>query len=179
MRTSTLPVVAALALTAAAQDAPKVVPKEEIVNTLTQPVTAPEQTRSLTRSFERKLVAVPRPQISTRAILFKFGTAEPEGAQSYEQIRQLGEALRDPRLKDAQLEVQGHTDNVGSDDYNQKLSEQRAAKIVELLTTLYQIPPGNLKATGKGKLEPAAGTRDSQTDEQRALNRRVVVQRVK
>jgi len=36
---------------------------------------------------------------------------------------------------DVKLEVQGHTDNVGGDDYNQKLSDSRATAVVEWLRT--------------------------------------------
>lgn len=35
---------------------------------------------------------------------------------------------------DLKLEIQGHTDNVGSDEYNQKLSESRASSVVAWLT---------------------------------------------
>jgi outer membrane protein OmpA-like peptidoglycan-associated protein len=158
-----------LACTAAqAADPPKVVTKDEIVQGLNKP--AP-----LTRS----IAPVAKPQITTQAILFQFGTAELEGAQSLEQIRQLGQALADPRLKDAQVEIQGHTDNVGSAEFNQRLSEQRAQTIALLLTQNFGIPAQNLKPVGKGKSAPVAGTLDTQTDEQRALNRRVVVERVK
>jgi OOP family OmpA-OmpF porin len=158
-----------LACTAAlAADPPKVVTKDEILQGLNKP--AP---------LTRGIAPVAKPQITTQAILFQFGTAELEGAQSQEQIRQLGEALRDPRLKDARIEIQGHTDNVGGADYNQQLSEKRAQKIAALLTQNFGIPAENVVPVGKGKSSPVAGTVESQTDEQRAQNRRVVVQRVK
>ncbi len=163
-----LPALLLTSISSWAADPPKVVTKDEIVQGLNKP--AP-----LTRS----IAPVAKAQVTTQAILFQFGTAELEGTQSLEQIRQLGEALRDPRLKDAQVAVQGHTDNVGSVEFNQKLSEARAAKIVELLTQNYGIPAQNLQPVGKGKSAPIAGSVAIQTDEQRAQNRRVVVERVK
>jgi hypothetical protein len=56
----------------------------------------------------------------------------------------------DPILK---LEIQGHTDNVGSDEYNQKLSESRAASVVTWLTGK-GIAQGRL--TGNGYVQQAA-----------------------
>lgn len=147
---------------------PKVVLKEEILQRLNKPA-----------NLTRRIAPVAKVQVTTQAILFEFGTAELVGAQSLEQIRQLGEALRDPRMKEAQVIVQGHTDNVGSDEHNQKLSEARASKIVEILTQKYGVPSRSLKAVGKGRSEPVAGTVQSQTEEQRAHNRRVIFERVK
>ena len=166
-----LHLAAAICITLAsvgAAEVPKVVAKDKILGAL-------EKKPALTRSIS----AAAKPSVSIQSILFKFGTAEVEGPQSYEQIKQLGQALSDPRLKDAVVEIQGHTDNVGADEANQKLSEARAAKIVEMLAGLYGVPVANLKAVGKGESAPAAGTKEQQSDEQRALNRRVVIERQK
>jgi outer membrane protein OmpA-like peptidoglycan-associated protein len=70
---------------------------------------------------------------------------------------------------DLKLEIQGHTDNVGTDDYNQKLSESRAASVVAWLIGK-GIAPGRLTAHGYGMTQPIA---DNSTDEGRARNRRV------
>jgi len=162
-------IAATLALTSLGlAEEPKVVQKDALIGVL-------EKKPGLTRSIS----AAPKPSVAIQSILFKFGSTDVEGAQSYEQIKQLGQALSDPRLKDAVVEVQGHTDNVGSDEANMKLSEARAAKIVEMLTHLYQVPAENLKAAGKGQNTPVAGTKDQQTDEQRTINRRVVIERQK
>jgi len=119
-------------------------------------------------------VAAPA-QISTQAILFKFGKTDFEGEQSYDQLKELGKALMDPRLKDASIQIEGHTDNVGPADFNQKLSEARAKKIVDELRQHYDLVVKELLPVGKGKLEPAAGSVDQQTDAERAQNRRVVI----
>ena len=67
------------------------------------------------------------------------------------------------------LEIQGHTDNVGGDEYNQKLSESRATSVVTWLTNK-GIAQGRLTAQGYGMKQPIA---DNGSDEGRAQNRRV------
>lgn len=68
-------------------------------------------------------------------------------------------------------EIQGHTDNVGGDNYNQKLSESRARAVVEWLRK-HGIDASRLSATGYGRKSPVA---DNGTDEGRARNRRVEI----
>lgn len=71
------------------------------------------------------------------------------------------------------LEVQGHTDNVGGADYNQKLSEARARTVVAWLTAK-GIAAGRLSAHGYGLTKPVA---DNDSDEGRAKNRRVELEK--
>jgi outer membrane protein OmpA-like peptidoglycan-associated protein len=71
-----------------------------------------------------------------------------------------------PTLK---LDVEGHTDSVGSDEYNQSLSEKRAEAVRAYLTQ-QGVPPDSISAAGFGKARPVA-TND--TAEGRQLNRRV------
>lgn len=67
--------------------------------------------------------------------------------------------------------VEGHTDSTGSDDYNQQLSERRAASVkIEFVKA--GMPEANVRAVGKGETQPIAG---NDTDEGRAQNRRVVI----
>lgn len=70
---------------------------------------------------------------------------------------------------DLKLEVQGHTDNVGSDDYNLKLSDARAASVAAWLVSK-GITADRLTAQGYGMRQPIA---DNGSDEGRAKNRRV------
>ena len=67
------------------------------------------------------------------------------------------------------FEVQGHTDNQGSDAVNDPLSQKRAEAIVSALEKL-GVDGFNLKAVGKGSHEPVA---DNKTEAGRAKNRRV------
>ena len=67
------------------------------------------------------------------------------------------------------LDVSGHTDNIGDDAYNQNLSERRANAVVKYLTDK-GISAARLKAAGFGETQPVA---DNETPEGRAKNRRV------
>jgi OOP family OmpA-OmpF porin len=67
------------------------------------------------------------------------------------------------------ITIEGHTDNVGGDDYNQKLSEQRANAVMQYLTSA-DVDPFRLRAVGKGEGQPVAS---NDTSNGRALNRRI------
>ncbi len=67
------------------------------------------------------------------------------------------------------LQIEGHTDSVGSDQYNQQLSDRRAGSVQEFLVQ-QGVAAGSVTAIGFGKMEPVA-TND--TAEGRQLNRRV------
>ena len=71
--------------------------------------------------------------------------------------------------KTIRVEVAGHTDSVGSDAYNQKLSEGRAKSVVDYFVS-QGVSADRLKAVGYGKTKPVAS---NATDEGRAQNRRV------
>ena len=102
----------------------------------------------------------------TNNILFETGkaTLKPE---SMEEIQKVAEYMKkNPRVR---FEVQGHTDNQGSDAINDPLSQQRAEAVVKALADL-GVDDFNLKAVGKGSHEPVA---DNKTEAGRAKNRRV------
>ena len=71
-----------------------------------------------------------------------------------------------PGLK---VQVEGYTDSVGGDEYNQKLSENRANAVHDFLVQ-NGVPAANVTATGYGKNKPVA---DNGTAAGRAQNRRV------
>lgn len=70
---------------------------------------------------------------------------------------------------DLHLEIEGYTDSIGSDAYNQNLSEKRAAAVQEYLVQ-QGIPASSIAARGLGKLQPVA---DNATSSGRQQNRRV------
>ena len=79
------------------------------------------------------------------------------------------------KLKGISLEViiaVGHTDAIGSDAYNQKLSVRRAESVKAYLVTK-GIEPNRIYTEGKGKKQPVA---DNKTNEGRAKNRRVEIE---
>ncbi len=67
------------------------------------------------------------------------------------------------------VQIQGHTDNKGSDQYNQKLSQKRAKSVYEHLINKGGIPDERLDYKGFGEKEPIA---TNETEEGRAKNRR-------
>jgi outer membrane protein OmpA-like peptidoglycan-associated protein len=67
----------------------------------------------------------------------------------------------------------GHTDSVGDEAYNQKLSERRAQAVVDFLYA-QGVSPGRITAIGMGETKPIA---DNATEEGRAQNRRVTIRR--
>jgi outer membrane protein OmpA-like peptidoglycan-associated protein len=77
-----------------------------------------------------------------------------------------GILLGHPALR---LEVEGHTDSVGSDDYNQRLSEQRGGAVRDFLVQ-QGLPAGSITARGFGKTQPVAS---NDTAKGRQQNRRV------
>ena len=102
----------------------------------------------------------------TNNILFETGkaTLKPE---SMEEIEKVADYMK--KNPNARFEVQGHTDNQGSDKVNDPLSQQRAEAVVKALEEK-GVDPFNLRAVGKGAHEPVA---DNKTEEGRAKNRRV------
>jgi len=80
------------------------------------------------------------------------------------------------RLKELQFvegTATGHTDNIGTAEYNQKLSERRAQAVVDYLASK-GVYPGRIKAIGMGLTKPLAS---NDTAEGRAQNRRVTIRR--
>ena len=69
-------------------------------------------------------------------------------------VQELGKALSDPSLKGSTFVVAGHTDAIGSEAYNQDLSERRADTIKKYLTEKYGINGADLVTVGYGKTKP-------------------------
>jgi outer membrane protein OmpA-like peptidoglycan-associated protein len=74
---------------------------------------------------------------------------------------------------DITVSVEGHTDSIGSDEYNQRLSERRAQAVKQYLVSK-GIASSRLSTVGKGELEPIASNTEDGRDnpEGRAMNRR-------
>jgi outer membrane protein OmpA-like peptidoglycan-associated protein len=70
------------------------------------------------------------------------------------QLNELGAALSDPQLKGATISINGHTDGVGGDAFNKKLSERRAAMIKQYLVDNFRLSAANLRTVGYGKTRP-------------------------
>jgi outer membrane protein OmpA-like peptidoglycan-associated protein len=99
-------------------------------------------------------------------VLFDTGkyTLKPDTKVSLAKVSGILQAY--PALK---LQVEGYTDSVGSDDFNQKLSENRAGAVKDFLVS-QGVSINNITAAGYGKNDPVA---DNGTAAGRAQNRRV------
>lgn len=105
-------------------------------------------------------------KITLRGINFETGKANIR-PDSYPVLDEAVRLLREnPRVR---VEVQGHTDSVGSDSYNQTLSGKRARSVLDYLVRK-GIKRGRLSARGYGESMPMA---PNTTSEGRAKNRRI------
>jgi outer membrane protein OmpA-like peptidoglycan-associated protein len=99
-------------------------------------------------------------------VLFDFNKYTLKPAARERLARISGIVLAYPDLK---LEIEGHTDSIGSEEYNQTLSEKRAATVRDYLVSS-GVSMNNVAAKGLGKSDPVA---DNRTAAGRKLNRRV------
>jgi outer membrane protein OmpA-like peptidoglycan-associated protein len=113
-----------------------------------------------TRDTARGLIA------SMSDVLFKTGSYELLSGARERLSKISGIVLAYPGLH---LEVEGHTDSVGGDDYNMQLSRNRAQTVRDYLVQ-QGVPEGTIVSRGFGKTRPVA-TND--TPEGRQQNRRV------
>ena len=99
---------------------------------------------------------------------FIFGTdkLDKKGKESLKEVAKELESY-----PDADVLIEGHTDSVGSDSVNQKISEKRAAAIARTLNVEYGAK-NNISVIGKGEKEPIAS---NATEAGRAQNRRVEI----
>jgi Outer membrane protein and related peptidoglycan-associated (lipo)proteins len=104
----------------------------------------------------------PAPEVQTKHftlksdVLFNFNkaTLKPEGQQALDQMYSQLSNL-DP--KDGSVVVLGFTDRIGSDAYNNALSEKRAQSVVDYLISK-GIPADKISARGMGKSNPVTGS---------------------
>jgi outer membrane protein OmpA-like peptidoglycan-associated protein len=104
--------------------------------------------------------------VSMPDVLFDFNkyTLKPEARERLARIS--GIVLAYPDLK---LQIEGYTDAIGSDEYNQTLSDKRAEAVRDYLVSS-GVSMNNVAAQGMGKADPIA---DNSTAAGRKLNRRV------
>ena len=86
-------------------------------------------------------------------------------------LQKLSSAVSRPELAGFRFSIEGHTDDVGTDAYNQGLSERRAAA-VEAFLVAQGVSSSKLRAVGRGETSPAVA---NDGDEGRRRNRRVEV----
>jgi len=118
-------------------------------------------------------------EVTVRNVQFAFDSAEMKGQYQTEMdsVSAILEPHR-PLLRQGleTLYVIGHTDSRGSEEYNMTLSKQRAQAVADHLLTQDPSRSKFIKVVGRGESEPVAS---NDTDEGRAMNRRVVIEVVR
>lgn len=101
-------------------------------------------------------------------ILFGFDSYDLT-SQAKENIREMAETLK--KYEDTNILIEGHTDDVGKETYNQNLSERRAKAVADYAKSI-GVDASRIKTRGYGEEQPVA---DNTTEAGRTENRRVEV----
>lgn len=116
----------------------------------------------ITNTGDRLIVTMPQD------ILFAVDSADVYGSLRRDLLT-VADSLRD--YPQSRVQVIGHTDNTGSAEYNQRLSERRANAVADVLME-GGVPFSRIVAFGRGEDQPVAS---NLTEEGRARNRRVEI----
>ncbi len=103
-------------------------------------------------------------------IKFDFNSARIDPAY-YPHLDQLAAALKMPQAEGKSLEVRGHTDSIGTDDYNLGLSIKRAEAVRTYLVSQHAVAADRLAVRGLGERQPLDGREGADP-----VNRRVEFQ---
>jgi outer membrane protein OmpA-like peptidoglycan-associated protein len=90
--------------------------------------------------------------------------------RSFADLLEVAKSMNGDKNKGKKFEIGGHTDNVGKDDYNQKLSERRANSVKDYLVKNGKVDAKRLTTVGYGPKMPIVA---NDTPANRAVNRRV------
>ncbi len=106
-------------------------------------------------------------------VAFAYDSADLTG-WSRRQLDAVGAGMKDQRLANFAFAIEGHTDDIGSEEYNLGLSARRARSVSEYLSS-HGVEQGRISTSALGESRPQVqGT----TEQARAANRRVVIRRL-
>ena len=126
-------------------------------------------TTAQSQTFALGVTAAPRGLVVNMAdVLFDFGRYDLKPDAKIKLAKLAGIIQAHPGLN---LAIEGHTDNIGSDEANMKLSQQRGDAVRDFLVQ-QGLGADTVTAVGLGKAEPVA---DNSTNEGRQKNRRVEI----
>jgi outer membrane protein OmpA-like peptidoglycan-associated protein len=163
----------------AVEDEPEEVFAAEVDDTeLERVLLAPPRKKITRRISVNEIVSQPQARkamtrIDVDTIRFGFNEAfvREEEVDSLDQIASVIEKVLKKYPREVFL-IEGHTDAVGSDAYNDTLSKARAEAVKKALSTYYIIPPKNLKTVGLGERYLKIPTAEAEQE-----NRRVSISR--
>jgi len=144
--------------------------EEHLVSIFESVATSMDYSYILTYVFIPPSVKQPVVMVFPEAALFDFDKADlkPEGK---EQIKAYREDVKSELGRADKIRITGHTDNIGTKDYNMKLSQRRADAVRDYLKSIGI--EKNVEAIGEGMSRPIF---DNRTKEGRANNRRVEIE---
>jgi OmpA-OmpF porin, OOP family len=102
-------------------------------------------------------------------VLFEFNSAQLKDSGK-EKLDELAGRIQDANLE--AIVATGHADRIGKEDYNQKLSEERAAAVKDYLDG--KVATQNIEVAGKGEAEPVTGAACERMGPERKSNRKLV-----
>jgi outer membrane protein OmpA-like peptidoglycan-associated protein len=121
--------------------------------------------------MSRGITVKPAADIVAVKILFAFNSADLTPAATGD-LDTLGRALSSSGLAPCCFRIEGHTDNVGTEEYNRDLSVRRARSVAGYLSRKFGIQETRLLVAGLGKSQPIA---DNSSEAGRQTNRRVQI----
>ena len=142
-------------------------PKPEVKLEMPKPAVREEIAEIKPQAQEAPKVVVAKPVTIKLNIQFATGKSNIQ-AKYYNEIKRVADYMtKYPKTKAA---IEGHTDNVGKEAVNVKLSQNRANSVKNYLASKFKIDSSRIKATGYGPKKPIAS---NSTKEGRQKNRRV------
>jgi OOP family OmpA-OmpF porin len=130
-----------------------------------EPVAAPPE--QITAAAPVPIIVKTQQYCSILDIQFEIKQDEIQ-REEIEKLKVVGTFMN--KYPDTTAVIEGHTDNVGTYEFNMKLSQRRAESVVSFLEEDFHIAPARLKAMGYGETRPVA---DNSTMEGKQANRRI------
>lgn len=128
-----------------------------------------EDSRGPSRNLPQERSETGRQRAISLQVQFDYNSSELTPT-SKAKLGVVASALDNQKLANYKFRIEGHTDSVGSVQYNLKLSERRAQSVARYLIGQYRIEPSRLQAIGRGMSKPA-----NPANPRAPENRRVVI----
>lgn len=140
---------------------------------LTGPNYAAEASKTFTAPTEEVRTA---PAIASKPVSINFATGQFQLDENAKTIIDLQFADVAKTFANARVRIEGNTDNVGSRQMNQALSEKRARAVADYLANEYKIDRNRFVIIGNGPDKPVPGCEQNQDESCKARNRRTEFQ---